>query len=42
MKLENRGVLSAEATSKTLYLHPGGGLTTDAPAEADAYDEWLR
>ena len=42
MKLETRGVFSAEATPKTLYLHPGGGLTMDAPTELDTYDEWLR
>ena len=28
-------------TARTMYLQAGGGLTTTAPAEADAYDQYL-
>ena len=31
----------AEAIEKTLYLHPGGVLSVDAPKTHDAYDEWV-
>ena len=31
----------AEASPKTLFLHPGGVLSSDAPPADDSFDEWL-
>jgi putative CocE/NonD family hydrolase len=31
----------ADATPKSLYLHPAGGLSFDAPTATDAYEEYI-